>query len=151
MDGKNHPELICKLGILGLGCGIIIVSTQYGFGSLKYPGPGLYPFFVGAVILFFGFIDFIRGKEHRAKERLFDSNSEIKNFALLCIIFLFWIIGMPYLGYTVMSSLASLLISKVIGLEGWLKPLILSILTSLFIYLVFNVWFYTDLPRGILG
>jgi hypothetical protein len=36
-------------------------------------------------------------------------------------------------------------------LEGWGKPILLSAVVALFIYLLFDYWLYLDLPRGIFG
>jgi hypothetical protein len=38
----------------------------------------------------------------------------------------------------------------VMKLEGWVKPLVLSAATAIFIYLLFDYWLYIDLPRGFL-
>ena len=37
------------------------------------------------------------------------------------------------------------------NLEGWLKPLSVSVGTALFIYFLFDYCLYIDLPKGILG
>jgi hypothetical protein len=62
-----------------------------------------------------------------------------------------WIITMPVLGYVIATFAVSYAFCKIMKLEGWLKPLALSIATGVFIYLLFDVWLYIDLPRGILG
>jgi hypothetical protein len=58
---------------------------------------------------------------------------------------------MPVLGYVLVTLAVAFAFCKIMKLEGWLKPLALSIGTALFIYVLFDVWLYIDLPRGILG
>ena len=58
---------------------------------------------------------------------------------------------MPILGYVLTTFAVTYAFCKIMKLEGWLKPLALSIATALFIYLLFDVWLYIDLPRGIFG
>jgi hypothetical protein len=65
--------------------------------------------------------------------------------------FCVWILLMPLLGYVAVTLLATFGFCKVMKLEGWLKPLFISLGTTLFIYLLFDYWLYIDLPKGILG
>ena len=58
---------------------------------------------------------------------------------------------MPFLGYVIVTLLATYAFCKIMKLEGWWKPLAVSVGTALFIYLLFDYWLYIDLPRGILG
>ena len=58
---------------------------------------------------------------------------------------------MPYLGYVIVTFIAAFCLFKIMKLEGWIKPFILSTAIASFIYLLFDYWLYLDLPRGILG
>ena len=63
----------------------------------------------------------------------------------------FWIILLSFPLVVLLVTLASaFFLSKVMKLEGWVKPLILSLSVAIFIYLLFDYWLYIDLPRGIL-
>ena len=81
---------------------------------------------------------------------LFDRGG-IKTFLLMTAAFCLWIIVMPFLGYVIVTLLATYAFCKIMKLEGWWKPLAVSAGTALFIYLLFDYWLYIDLPRGILG
>jgi len=70
---------------------------------------------------------------------------------LMTATFCLWIVAMPFLGYVVVTLLATIALCKIMMLEGWWKPLVVSVGTALFIYLLFDHWLYIDLPRGILG
>lgn len=145
-----HPELFFTFLLMVLSIVIIIVSWKYGFGILRKPGPGLYPFFIGLIILFFSIVLFILGLKSKSSEPLF-TKSGLKTFLLMVITFCLWIITMPILGYALVTFAVTYAFCKIMKLEGWLKPLALSIATALFIYLLFDVWLYIDLPRGIFG
>jgi hypothetical protein len=69
----------------------------------------------------------------------------------MIIAFCTWLTFMPWLGFIIMTFFASLAFAKIMGLEGWFKPILLAVGGSVFIYLLFDVLFYADLPRGILG
>jgi hypothetical protein len=146
-----QPELFFTLLFMILGIVIIIVSWSYGFGALKQPGPGLYPFFITLfLILPFSTILLILGLKSKKSESLFGRYG-FRKFLLMILTFILWIIAMPYLGYVIVTFVATCCSCKVMKLEGWLRPLVLSVGTALFIYLLFDYWLYIDLPRGFLG
>jgi len=147
---KFHPELFFIFLAMVLGMVIIVVSLKYGFGSLRKPGPGLYPFFIGLLILSFSIALLILGLKSKRSEPLF-TKSGLKTFLLMVITFCLWIMMMPVLGYVLVTFAVAFAFCKIMKLEGWLKPFALSVATASFIYLLFDVWLYIDLPKGLLG
>jgi hypothetical protein len=143
-------ETIFDLILMILGVIILIVSWGYGFGTFRRPGPGLYPFFIGALVLFFSLILFILEMKPKKTESVFTKEGAL-TFILMIVTFCLWIVVMPLLGYVVVTFLATFAFGKIMKLEGWWKPLALSVGTAVFIYLLFDYWLYIDLPRGILG
>lgn len=139
---------VCFLLVLGSVIGV--VSWGYGFGSLKQPGPGLYPFFIGAAISIFSLFILILELRSKTSNPLLDKESA-RTLILMTLTFCLWIVAMPLLGYVVVTLLATYAFCKVMKLEGWRKPLAVSAGTALFIYVLFDYWLYIDLPRGILG
>ena len=79
------------------------------------------------------------------------SQGGLLTFILMIITFCLWIVVMPFLGYVLVTFLATFAFSKIMKLEGWWKPLAISVGTAVFIYVLFDYWLYIDLPRGILG
>jgi len=147
---KLHYELVFEFLSMILGLVIIIVSIRYGFGIWAQPGPGLYPFLLGAAILPLSILLLILTARSGNGETLF-SKYGLKKFILVAMTFILWILVMPYLGYVIDTLIVTYCFSKIMRLEGWLKPLALSVGTALFIYLMFDYWLYIDLPRGFLG
>ena len=143
-------ETIFDLVLMILGVIILIVSWGYGFGTFRRPGPGLYPFFIGALVLFFSLILFILEMKPKKTESVFTKDGAL-TFILMIVTFCLWIVVMPLLGYVVVTFLATFAFTKIMKLEGWWKPLAISVGTAVFIYLLFDYWLYIDLPRGILG
>ena len=133
-----------------VGIIIIVVSLGYGFGTLKKPGTGLYPFFLGLSLTVFGTLLLIAELRGHVRFPLFQ-RGDIRIFVSMIATFCLWILLMPLFGYLAMTLLATFGFCKIMKLEGWRKPLSLSVGTTLFIYLMFDYWLYIDLPRGILG
>jgi hypothetical protein len=142
-----------RIGYLVTGLvsiGIMILSISYDLGTIAQPGPGLYPFVVGLFIFPFSLLLFIASLKSATKGPILNGREAgiFLSFIGTC---LFWILAMPWLGYVAVTLVSVFALSKIMQLEGWLKPLILSAATALFIYLLFDVWLYIDLPRGLWG
>jgi putative tricarboxylic transport membrane protein len=151
--GKN-PKLpsgfFFDLCLPAVGIIIIVVSLGYGFGTLRKPGSGLYPFFLGLSIAVFGTLLLIADLRARVSFPLFQ-RGDLRIFVSMIAAFCLWILLMPLFGYLAMTLLSTFGFCKIMKLEGWRKPLAISVGTTLFIYLLFDYWLYIDLPRGILG
>lgn len=145
---RLEPFVVFLLLVLGLA--ISVISWGYGFGTLRQPGPGLYPFFIGAAIAVFSLFILISELRSGMSEPVLDK-AGAWTLALMTLTFCLWIVAMPLLGYVVVSLLATYAFCKIMKLEGWRKPLAVSAGTALFIYALFDYWLYIDLPRGILG
>jgi putative tricarboxylic transport membrane protein len=146
------PEIIFNLLLMILGLIIMVGSMRLGFGSLKEPGAGLFPFFAGLIIalsIFPVILDSIFKKRSTAEPSSKENTGKI--LILMATIFVAWILAMPLLGYIFITLIAAFAIAKVMGLEGWIKPLILSMATSLLAYVLFDWFLFLDLPRGLLG
>lgn len=146
---RLQTESIFALILIMLGLFIIFVSLKIGFGTLKNPGSGLFPFILGVFICLQSFINIFEHKPTNNKN-LF-GNYSIKNLLYISITFILWIILTPYLGYVLVTCITTFSFSKIMKLEGWIKPLILSIGTTGLCYLLFGYFLYLDLPRGFLG
>lgn len=148
---KKWPlEIAFDLFLPVLGVIIMVISLGYGFGTYTRPGPGLYPFFIGLSIALFGTVLLLSEFRKLAWSPLL-GRGEIQTFLFMIATFCLWILLMPLLGYIVVTMLATFGFGKIMKLEGWWKPLSISVGTTLFVYFVFDYWLYIDLPRGILG
>jgi hypothetical protein len=145
---RLEPFFVSFLLVLGLA--ISVISWGYGFGSLRQPGPGLYPFFIGVAIAVFSLFILMSELRSGTGEPVLDKEGA-RTLGLMTLTFCLWIVAMPLLGYVVVSLLATFAFCKIMKLEGWWKPLAVSAGTALSIYVLFDYWLYIDLPRGILG
>jgi hypothetical protein len=136
--------------LTALGMVIIITSFAYGLGTLRRPGPGLYPFFIGLSIVVFSMVLLISELRPQTGPALFN-RGDIKTLLFMVAAFCLWILMIPLLGYVIVTLLVTYGFCKIMKLEGLWKPLSISAGTALFIYLLFDYWLYIDLPRGILG
>ncbi len=151
MERSNSwTERLVYLTIAALSLVVIVLSVSYNLGSIGKPGPGLYPFAVALLILPLDLLAFLSALKHPREGQSLDKRGRATflSYVGACV---FWIVAMPYAGYPIVTLISAFFLCKVIKLEGWVKPLILSVGVAVFIYLLFDYWLYIDLPRGILG
>ena len=141
---KIQGESIFNLILIALAIFIILESFRVGFGSLKRPGSGLFILFCGIVILS---LNAYRLFKASGTEAVFKKREAIK-FLTILVPFLAWIIVINFLGYVLVTFLCTLCIAKLLALPRWRLPLLLSLGTTAFCYLLFDHILYLDLPRG---
>ncbi len=145
-------EVLFGCLILAFGIVALTGSVQLGFGSLSQPRAGLFPFFAGLMIVIASPIAIVNSIISGGNESEFVLKKDaFRTLAGMIAVFAGWIVAMPTLGYVVVTFAAVLALAKLLGLEGWLKPLALSVATSLATYVLFDRLLYLDLPRGLLG
>ena len=135
-----------------LGGTVILMSVRLGFGSPEEPGSGFFPFFVGLFILLTASFLWVRSawaKSRKAPSPELFANGG-KRFWGMVVTFLAWIVLAPWLGYIIVTFLSSLAFSKILGEKGWGRSLALAAGITALVYLLFDLWFYLDLPRGLL-
>lgn len=142
---------IIHLILTMLGLMIIIESVQIGFGTLRKPGSGLFPFLCGIIIFSLNLVPFISPPAVKPHTSLFAGKDENKILLFIILTFFSWILLMPYLGWLLMTFFVTLSFSKILKLEGWRKPLLLSLGNTALSYFLFDYCLYLDLPRGFGG
>lgn len=142
---------IIHLILAVLGLIIIVESVQIGFGTLRKPGSGLFPFLCGIIIFFLNIFPSISPPAVKPHASLFAGKDEYKIFLFLTLTFFSWILLMPYLGWLSITFFVTLFFSKILKLEGWRKPLLLSLGNTALSYFLFDYCLYLDLPRGFGG
>ena len=146
---KLQAESILNLILVIVGIIVVIESLNVGFGTLRAPGSGLFTFLAGLLIVFPNLVMIFKPKATKS-EIVLDRHAG-KNFLYMGITLILWIILMPLLGYIVVTFIATFVLSKIMMLEGWRKPLLLAIGTTALCYVLFDYVLYLDLPRGFLG
>ena len=134
-----------------VGLGIVYAAVQYGFGSPREPGPGFFPCFIGVLIVLFGGILLRPRRGSKEAPKLFANRDGAKRFWLAAASLVVWLLLLDALGFLLITFIVTWADAKIFRLEGWVKPALLAAGTTLMIFLLFDVWFYIDLPRGFWG
>jgi hypothetical protein len=144
----SKGELLFSVILFFLGLIIVVSSIQIGFGKFSKPGPGLFPLFCGLILCVQSISLHVFKQINQEQGNLFNDVAIIKKFILLAISFVLWIVLMPLLGWLPLTFLVTFSISKIMQMEDWAKPLILSIINTVLLYFLFGYFLAIDLPNG---
>lgn len=141
---------------LAAGAGALVAAVSalgLGFGSLAEPGPGFFPCVVGLVLAAAGARSGVSAfrRPVRAPAAPPLGAAGVRRVLLMLAGFVAWLLLLPAAGYVAATFVVAIAMSRTVGLEGWIRPLVLSAALAVALYLLFDVFFYVDLPRGILG
>jgi putative tricarboxylic transport membrane protein len=142
---------------LMLGIGLCIGSVKLKLGGFHTPGPGFMPFLSGALLGIFGLILIFptarsgEGEEAKEKETsvIWNWKKLISPFLTLLILFLYLLLLEP-LGFILTTFICLFFLFKLSEPRKWMRPVILSVCTSITSYLVFSVWLQCQFPRGLI-
>ena len=148
---KLQGEFIFHLLLILLGFFIILISLQLGFGTLKQPGSGLFPFLCGMILFFLNLLLFFFRREAQDQEPVFADAGEFKKYLGLILVLVSWILVMPLLGWPWVTFLVTFFLAKILRLEGWTKPLLLAAGNTALTYFLFGYCLVLDLPQGFWG
>jgi putative tricarboxylic transport membrane protein len=117
-------------------------------GTLRQPGPGLFPFW-GAVIL--GTLSLILlVRSLRSRERLDFGAVRWPALVLVLAALLTYLLFLEALGFVIVTSCFLLLLFR-FGEIGWIKSAASSVVATSLAYALFQLWLRVQLPRGWLG
>lgn len=143
-------------GLIWLILGIVfcVGAIKLNVGNLRDPGPGFLPLLVGTLLVVLGLILIFYPLSSELRER---KNGEVQKsnwrtflIPLLTLFILFgYTLLLEYLGFLFTTFLFLFFLFKLGEPKRWLMPLIFSVSTVIFSYLIFDVWLQCQLPRGI--
>lgn len=154
MDTKTIDRIFAA-GICVLGIYIVWNALSYGYMRGVVPGPGFFPFWVGAALIGLSLVNLVRSlRGLEVLDVTFDLAGFYKTLGIIAATTVF-ILTAPFLGMLVGSGLYILATAFVIrprwtaGFAG--KIVTIAILFPLFCYLLFAVYLGVPLVEGVFG
>jgi hypothetical protein len=142
--GGPAYQVVGALVALAVGIGGAVLAYGYGLGSLRRPGPGLWPFVVSVVIAILAVVLLATGR------RLADSEAFTRASALPAIgIVTFAGLGalMPVVGFEIPSLLLCAVWLRFLGGESWRSTIVVSVGTVAAFYFLFLYGLRIPLPH----
>ena len=126
--------------LLAFGLPMMVESNQIG--------PGFFPRILGALLIAASLYALVRDFREPADD---DASSDYwRTVALVTAIMVAFVAMLSILGALVAMVLFMFVTLYVLNREGMITNVLLSILLPVSLYLLFDVWLNTTLPRGIL-
>ena len=143
-------ERIAAAFLAFIGGGAAALAYRMGLGTMHYPGPGFFPFWLAAILALVSFLFFLtRVGIDPQPVSLWTKQPWIRPVlaAIVMFIYTFLIDWTGFFSATFLLFLSWLIL---IEREKWLTVGLVSILGTTGLYLVFTIFLKVPLPKGIL-
>lgn len=142
--GGPTYQVVAAVAVLVLGLVAAVLAHGYGLGSLRRPGPGLWPFAVSVLIVVLAVVLLAVG-------RGFDDTERFTRTSLLVLVGAATFVGlgvlMPLIGFEVPSVLLAIVWLRFLGGESWRSTIVISVCTTAAFYVLFLYALSIPLPH----
>ena len=142
--GGPAYQVVSAVVVLVLGLGAAYLAYGYGLGSLRQPGPGLWPFAVSVLIVLLAVMLLVVGRHlddaekfTRASFLVLAGGATFVAFGLL----------LPLIGFEIPAVLLGIVWLRFLGGESWRSTIVISICTTAAFYLLFLYALKIPLPH----
>ena len=129
-----------------------IWAATYSLGSLYHPGPGFVPLILGVLLIFFSLI--LLGKSKKSdtdtSAPFEGSSGRWKKVAYTVLILILAALVVERIGYLFTIFLLVALLMRGVEPQSWRATLLTALISTLGIYLVFDLLLKQPLPHGFL-
>lgn len=149
-------DLLSGLFFLVLGIVFTVFAIRYGLVVDGIPGPGLFPFVVGAALILLSSILFIGNQSYRGQadegERMQKApdRKSWSNPILVLVALCGYMLALKHVGFVVTTFLFMLFLLRAVEPQKWRTSLSVSLLTAVLSYVLFHVWLRVEMPKGLL-
>lgn len=151
--GKGCAYLIVGAIGLALSVGYIAMALRLPFGQLEQPGAGVFPIFVGVVLVIASLLTLQEGWTASGRETVeFPAGADRRRVVFLVALLLGFFFALPWLGQLVSSAVFCILLMRVLSAGlSWTRIVAYSVVLALAIDVVFEKLLKVPLPHGVLG
>lgn len=142
--GGPAYQVAAALVVLVIGLGAAFLAHGYGLGSLRRPGPGLWPFAVSLLIAALAVLLLVVGRH-------LDDAEKFTRSSLLVLAGGATFVGLglllPTIGFEIPAILLGIVWLRFLGGESWRSTIVISVLTTAAFYLLFLYGLKIPLPH----
>jgi putative tricarboxylic transport membrane protein len=152
MTGLKRPLFINLFWVV-FSLAVVLESWRLDVGTLHAPGPGFLPFMAAGLLGGLAVIALIQSwglqKETEKGREGFGGN--LLRVILLTAVLIVYIYLLNVLGFLIDTFLLLLCLFRVMEPLAWKTVFLASLITLVLVYLLFNTFLGTPLPKGLLG
>ena len=142
--GGPAYQIVAALVVLVIGIGGAVLAYGYGLGSLRRPGPGLWPFTVSVLIMVLAVVLLVVG-------RTLDDAEKFTRSSLLVLVGAATFVGLglllPTVGFEIPAILLGIVWLRFLGGETWRSTIVISVATTAAFYVLFLYGLKIPLPH----
>jgi hypothetical protein len=140
------PAYQTVAGLVTLGIGILgaVLAYGYGLGSLRRPGPGLWPMVVSVLIIALSVVLLVVGRGLTDTER-FSRSSALPLAGLATFVALGFLL--PVVGFEIPALALCIVWLRFLGGESWRSTIVVSVCTVAAFYALFLYGLRIPLPH----
>jgi putative tricarboxylic transport membrane protein len=142
--GGPAYQVVSALVVLAIGIGGAYLAYGYGLGSLRRPGPGLWPFAVSVLIALLAIMLLVVGRH-------LDDAEKFTRASLLVLAGGATFVGLglllPAIGFEIPAILLGIVWLRFLGGESWRSTIVISVATTAAFYLLFLYVLKIPLPH----
>jgi len=144
--------LFCNIFWLLLSLAVCVEAYRLKLGSLNNPGPGLFPFSAGLVMLILSLIVIFNQRRKETEAQAADGE-RIRwwNIVIIIAAILAYALSLETTGFLINTFLFICLMLKVVEPQSWKVSILGGLIAAIAAEVVFNVIFSAQIPSGILG
>jgi putative tricarboxylic transport membrane protein len=141
--GPEYQAVGALVGI-AVGVGGAVLSYGYGLGSMREPGPGMWPFIVSVVIATLSVLLLVGGRGLTDAEA-FTRSSVLPVVGI--VTFVAFGVLMPLTGFEIPALALGVIWLRFLGGESWRNTAVISVLTTAAFYVLFLYGLRIPLPH----
>lgn len=143
-SGGPVYQIVGALVGAAIGIGGAVLSFGYGLGSLREPGPGLWPFVVSVLIAALSVVLLVVGRG-LADSEAFTRSSVLPVVGI--VTFVAFGLMLPLTGFEIPALLLCVIWLRFLGRESWRNTVVISLVTVTAFYLLFLYGLSIPLPH----
>ncbi|MEW6663868.1 MAG: tripartite tricarboxylate transporter TctB family protein [Thermodesulfobacteriota bacterium] len=152
---KRNEALVGVLIFL-FGAVTAYLSVQMPIGTFRAAGSGLFPLCLGILLMALSGSQVARvmiqaSREKGEKAAPSEMRGSVRQVVLFMGAMVLGTLLMTRLGYPLTFFLLLLALLRILGMEGWLRNVMLSFLAAAVSYFLFVQWLKIPLPKGWVG
>lgn len=145
--------IYCNIFWFLFGTLTCVESYRLKIGKINQPGPGLFPFGSGLVMIILSLIGLFMTITRKEEKGEIISQDKIRwwNIVIIIAAISAYAFSLEKVGFLINTFLFITILLKVVEPQSWKKSILGGLITALAANVVFNVIFRVQIPSGILG
>lgn len=154
--GESHPfgQFSSALVLLIIAILFLLQVSHYSIGTLRKPGTGLFPVFLGGILGFLGLVSLIREAIRKTAQKRQFKNPWVglKWSKTICVLvsLILYIVSFEAVGFLLSTFLLMGFLFILMKPEKWLAGTLGAFLSSGISFVIFKTWLHIQLPLGII-